>query len=105
MPRIKAEVHDDNHTHTVPFEAEGWFQSASDDDIRGLAKAGWTGCSLSDDIANTSDSEAVRKFFDDLNIAHSFFPHGLGYEVVVDEADALDFLAMERPDLFAELTK
>lgn len=102
--RIPAEVHDDNHTHSVQFDAEAWFQAASDDDIRELAKAGWTGCHLSDGIANSNDSDAVRKFFEELNIAHSFFPQGLGYEVNVDEDDALDYLATERPELFAELT-
>lgn len=102
--RIKAEVHDDNHTHHVSFDAEEWFKSAEDYQIRELAKEGWTGSYVSDSVAIQSSDPAVRRFFDLLESANAFFPQGLGFEVLVIKDDAMDYLAMERPDLFLELT-
>lgn len=102
--RIPAEVHDDNFTHSIKFDAEPWFQAATDDEIRELAKEGWGGDYMADTVANTSEDDDVRTFFDALNAANRFFPQGLGYEVKVDEDAALDYLATERPELFAELT-
>lgn len=104
MARIKAEVHDDNRTHSIAFDAEEWFKASDDDRIRELAKEGWTGDYMADSVALESTDPAVCEFFESLNAAQRFFPQGLGFEVLVIKDDAMDYLAMERPDLFLELT-
>jgi hypothetical protein len=94
---IRAEVHSDDHHHTASFDAAKWFEQASDDEIRKLAKADWGGDYEVDIVAEYMADH-------DKHVAFVFDAKGeQGFECHVCEADAARWLHKHKPALFAEL--
>jgi len=88
---IKACITGDGTTVDVEFDAVAWFEQASDDEIEELAGIGWGGNYEADAVAEfvAGSVPSVRKVID----------KGQGFEVHVDVAQALAWLAEHRPTL------
>jgi len=92
---IKAEVHTDDHTHEVNFDAEKWFDQASDIELRQLKECGFGG---------DYPADAVARWFEDENLEiHELMVYSrvnnIGYECHVDKTDALAWLKKNRPQV------
>ena len=93
---ITAEVHSDDHIYKVTFDAQPWFEQANDKEILALADVEWGG---------DYESDYVAKFFEDSNDEiTSLFDYCVrsdqfGFECNVDEAAALAWIRLNRPEL------
>ncbi len=91
---ISAEVHTDDHTIKIYFDATQWFKQASKAEIAALIECGFGGDTPADEVAITS-----AKWFNEID---SVFNHVNplkdmgGFECNVDEDDARAWLKNER---------
>ena len=68
-PAVRAETHDDDRRCEVPFDAQEWFEKASDKEILDLAECGWGGdeppttspCSLRTSIRESVTCSSTRE--------------------------------------------
>lgn len=97
---IGAEVHSDDQQAAVEFEALGWFEQASDDDIKGLMRIGFGGDYEADWVAQwaAEHNPWVQHVFDYVAEC-SEFTDQMGFECHVNEHDAYVWLAHYRPNL------
>lgn len=100
---IRAEVHDDHFRTSSRFDATPWFEQASDDDILELAKIDWGGDQKADEVAeffeqhNVGEPETVDEVFKATGVLD------VGFEVSVEEADALKWVQANRPHLMEKI--
>lgn len=100
MTPVNAEVHSDDSMAQGIFDASPWFRQATDDKILALAKEGWRGSYEADEVA-----ESVRGVEDHvsrvLDYVDSCREAGkeMGFEVVVNETDAKEWVRKNRPHL------
>lgn len=103
--KIPAEVHTDCRTAEAEFDAEPWFQQASDEDILQLAECGWGGDQPADEVAehfeNEPGYENVTEIFTALHILHR--KTEVGFECHIEEEKAMTWLKEHRPYLHAIL--
>jgi hypothetical protein len=94
---IKACITGDGSTVEVEFDAVPWFEQASDEEIEELAEIGWGGNYEADVVAEfVADTvPSVRKVID----------KGAGFEVHVDVAQALRWLAEHRASLCERISE
>jgi hypothetical protein len=106
MP-IGAETHSDDHQHEVDFDAESWFEQASDDEIIDLAKTGWGGDVDADEVALFFEGkhDGVTAMFAYLATRPkmSLSRDTVGYECNVTESDALAWVVANRPKILPRL--
>lgn len=105
---IRAEAHSDDYAVEVAFDAEPWFAAASDEEIRDLATEGpgWGASYAADEVArelasSNRDLEMLFWYLDHL----SGTQRACGFEVYINEQDALLWLRENRPHLYAEFTE
>ncbi len=90
---ISAEIHSDDFVFKVKFDAVPWFEQATYEEVAALIKCDWRG-----DYA----ADAVAKFFEDTNpeietLLHYCRENDFGFEVSIDEKEALKWLSIYRP--------
>lgn len=106
LPRIRvhAEVHDDGHYNKVEFDAALWFAQATDNQIIRLHDIGWTGDEPSDVVAEFFESrnEDIADVFNFCRATQNT-RNQVGFECLVDEDSAMDWLKQHRPGLWAQL--
>ncbi len=103
MP-VAAECHSDDRVFEVSFDAEPWFQQASDDQIIDLAECGWGGDYEADEVAEyvSSANPDVQEMFAYLGriAGRRDKKYACGFECTVDETSALEWLKEHRPALY-----
>jgi len=94
---IPAEVHTDDHIISVDFDAEKWFEQATDDEIIDLIQCGFGGDYPADEVARRSSEwfPEIDKVFDHRNPNEDLS----GFECSVFESAAIKWLTTNRPDL------
>jgi hypothetical protein len=105
--QVRAEVHSDDHVAKANFDAAEWFRQASDREIIDLSNAGWSGDYPADAVAEwmRERSQDVDRVFAYIEGARSDIPKNLsGFEVSVDEGDAILWLKSNRPELYMSLS-
>lgn len=98
LDTIRAEVHSDDRVIEAQFNALPWFEQASDEEIKALAKCDWGGDYPADEVAqHMADLDPnVRKVFDYVALRVSE-----GFECHVNEDDARAWLTAYRPGLLS----
>jgi hypothetical protein len=98
---IPAEVHTDCHTAQARFDAEPWFNQASDQAILALAECGWGGDYPADEVAeffsDTKRNKEVEDVFHTLRILRR--KEDIGFECHVEEEPAMAWLRQNRPHM------
>lgn len=105
---VRAEVHSDDHRAEFCFDAGPWLFKASDEEILELAAIRWGGDEAADRVAMDmrqydEDIEAVFTYVELANEVKSMFDESMGFEVDLEEADALQFLRAFRYPLFVRI--
>lgn len=99
---IRAEVHSDDFRATARFDAEPFFQQASDQDLIDLAEADWGGDEAADRVAREMEDhpgyEAVGRVLD-----YASDTRNCGFECHVHAQDAEAWLFANRPALYRDL--
>jgi hypothetical protein len=97
---IAAEVYSDDHQAAAEFEALGWFEQASDEEIKGLIRIGFAGDYEADYVAQweAERNEWVQHVFDYVSECRQFTDQ-MGFECRISEDDAFVWLAHYRPHL------
>lgn len=106
-PIVSAEIHSDDHTRKVGFQANRWFSQASDDEIRELAAIDWENDLEADRIAyfmEALDLE-VEKVLDYCRETKHTLKESIGFEVSVNRDQAMSWLAVHRSRLWKELVR
>ena len=86
---IQAEAHSDDRVVEVIFDAQQWFEQASDDEILALRDCGFGGDYPSDAVAlfTAEHDEKVKRLFTYLDILGEG-RKTMGFECHVEESDA-----------------
>lgn len=92
---ISAEIHSDDFVFKVKFDAIPWFKQATYEEITALIKCDWRG-----DYA----ADAVATFFEDTDreietLLHYCKKNNFGFEVSINEEEALNWLKTYRPHI------
>ena len=97
-----AEIHRDDFQYHCAFDAEFFFRSACDKDIRALVECGWRGDFPADEVARICSSidTGVKEVLDQCTNKE-----GMGFEVSVDKEKALHYLWDRRPSLMREIER
>jgi hypothetical protein len=100
---IPAEVHTDCRTAEAKFDAERWFEQASDEDILQLNDCGWGGDLPADEVAEYfSDGKLDPNVVEVFNVLHILRrKDDIGFECHVEEEEAIAWLKKNRPWLHA----
>src|SRR5690606_32130940 len=95
LPKIPAYVHADNYLFDATFEANRWFEQASDEQIVELAKSEWTG-SMADEAARF-----VEVCNDSVKLVFVYADHRTERAATteVNAAIAMDWIREHRPHL------
>ncbi len=100
---IRAEVHDDHFRTSSRFDATEWFEQARDEDILELAKIDWRGDKKADEVAeffeqrDLGEPETIDEVFKATGVLD------VGFEVSIEEEDALKWIQANRPHLMEQL--
>lgn len=102
---IKAECHSDDRCVEVTFDATPWFEKATNDEIIELAGCGWGGDYPADEVAEhmACHVDSIADMF--IYIRNRNKIETIGFECHVDEEDAMNWLAIHRPELYALITR
>jgi hypothetical protein len=97
---IPAETYSDDHLYGCHFDAVEWFEAASDEEIKALARIDWGGNRESDEIAYWYEYriDEIQLMFDYCSRTHRR-RQPIGFECHVDEDKALLWLREHRPVL------
>ena len=99
---IRAEVHSDDFVFEAKFDAEPFFQEASEQQIIDLADCGWRGDYPADDVARhvsaMEDYAEVAAVLD-----YTTRKDEVGFECSVEKDDALKWIASNRPDILEKV--
>lgn len=100
---VKAEVHSDDRTHEVKFDAEPYLVQASDKEIEELIECGWGGDYPADEVAEffQGKNNEIEALFEHLHSIRDLRSHKdmCGFECHVDEGEAMAWVAANRPHL------
>lgn len=97
---IRAILSSDDNQYNVNFDATEWFNQASHQEIHNLAKCEWMRDYPADAVAQYFDrpqNPAVRKAFKHIR------GERCGFEVAVNDRDALAWLERNRPNIFGTM--
>lgn len=101
--RIRAECHSDDHHVETKFDATAYFEQASDDELLDLAKCDFGGDYAADAVAQFFDDRTTKRLFDYLATDPTMGRETVGFECHVDENDAMEWLAANRPELWRKV--
>lgn len=109
-PAVMAEGHTDDRRVEISFDAAPWFAQASDKDILALSYIGWGGDYEADNVlewfTGKPGYEQVADLFQYLNTVQTHqaaWEDPVGFECNIPAADAMDWLKLHRPLLFARI--
>lgn len=103
---VMAEISDDNNSHTITLDISAYLAQTDDATIAEMSDAYWTACGATDRIAdwealeNASDLNGMWEYMSAINKTQR---DGIGYNVVVDEKQAMAWVRFHRPALFLSL--
>ena len=102
---IKARTYPDDHALEIDFDATPYLQNASIEDLQKLIACGFGGDYPADQVAITlSDTnEQIAAMFTYLEARNKASRKSIGFEVHVDEDQAIAWLAQHRPEALAGL--
>ena len=101
---VRAEIHSDDRVFEVSFEASSWFVGASAGDILTLAQEEWGRCEEADAIGRRFESNPrVATLFKYIQAKSAGSRDTMGFEVTVNEIDAMVWLRQQRYGLWAQL--
>jgi len=96
---VRVKVHSDDYRKEVTIDGAQWLASASPDEIDGLAAEGWGYSQAADSVAiDSTDNPKVAEVLDYCQLA------GVGFEVDVNQDEALDWLKANRPTVWEEIS-
>jgi hypothetical protein len=100
---IQAEVHSDDFCMQTQFDSLPWFEQASDEEILELIACNWRGDYPADNVAHfiSSENTRVRNVLTYVETAYEVTGK-IGFEVSVNDDDALVWLKQHRPHLAKE---
>jgi len=103
-PAVAASVHSDDRLYEAHFNAGVWLSRASDEAIRALHEIGFRGDYAADAVAEYFErtNPDIAAVFEYCRRSQSRGREGVGFECVVDEAEAMGWLKAHRPRLHAE---
>ena len=103
--QVKARCYDDLHIADVDFDAAGWFQQATDDEVSRLAKRGWGGDYPADEVAQYKREfdPQVAAMFNLIEAHNEAAKRDIGFECYVDAESAMAWLDKYRPELAERL--
>ncbi len=90
MP-IRAKITTDDDQYSTDFNAQRWFNKASDAELVGLAGVGWGGDYEADAVAHHSTDPEVKRILDYCQT------ESVGFEVHINEQDAIDWIRLSKP--------
>jgi len=104
---VHVEAHSDDFVVKVQFDGRAWLAQAELSEILSLADIGFRGDYAADDVyhhavgVNDPDVQPLVNYL----LKDPVMPNGdtCGFEVVVDEDQALEWLALARPDVHARI--
>lgn len=98
---IRSEVHTDDYAVEAKFDAEPYFEAASDEDLLELARCDWGGDYPADAVAQfmAEKVERVERVFVYLSFNPTNYGEPVGFECHVDSEDATRWIAENRPAL------
>ena len=96
---ITAETHSDDRAVEVNFDATPYFQKAPDEDLARLIECGFAGDQAADQVAiGLADSNPeIGAMFAYLEARNKASRKSIGFEVSVNEDEALTWLRQHRP--------
>lgn len=103
-PAISSKAHSDDYHFEIEFNAAGWFAQADDDKILGLSSINWGGDEEADVVAlffESANAELADMFDYCRSTARS--RNAIGFECNVDEEDAMAWLKIHRPGVWARI--
>jgi hypothetical protein len=105
MIQAETTVDQDNYGPVVKFDATPWFEQATADQIEQLAAEEFFAGDTSDEVAEfCADRDAtLQGFFGYVRFRQEHGSGAGGYSCRVSEADAMEWLAENRPALFRSL--
>src|SRR5438045_9016152 len=91
--QVKAECHSDDHIIEVTFDAEPWFEQASDEAVVQLASCGWGNDYPADDVASfvAGMNQDVQRVFTYLKLVACKRDHP-GFECTVERSCAIEWI-------------
>ena len=99
---ITAECHSDDYLYQVEFDAKPWFEKATPEEIANLIECNWRGDYPADDVALY-----MKQFVPKLQVLLEYVTavgmyRDMGFEVSVNEDEALIWLKKNRPEIVKE---
>jgi hypothetical protein len=109
-PAVMAEGHTDDRRVELSFDATPWFAQASDESILALSYVGWGGDYESDNVlewfTDKPGYEQVADLFKYVNTVQTHqaaWEDPMGFECNIEAADAMAWLKLNRPLVFARI--
>lgn len=104
-PEVAASVHSDDRLYEAHFNAGMWLSRASDGEIRALHEIGFRGDYAADAVAEYFErtNPEIAAVFEYCRRSQAGGREGVGFECVVDEEKAMEWLKAHRPNLHADL--
>ena len=100
---VSAEVHSDDLTHEVTFDAAPYLAQASDKEIKELSACGWGGDLPADEVAEffQGKNREIDALFEHLHSVRDLRSHKdmCGFECHVDKESAIAWIQANRPHL------
>lgn len=98
---VSAEIHSDDHVFTANFCATEFFEHASEPELLALAECGWRGDYAADAVALFMEDKDTEVAFVLASVRErqdaGFDGDYSGFEVSVDEEEAMAWLKAKRP--------
>ena len=103
---IAAEAHSDDRVVEAEFDAEPWFEQASEEDVLQLARCGWKHDYPADAVAHfVADRESnVADLFKYLNLV-AYQKNAPGFECSVDRDEALAWIGKNRSQWYPRVLR
>lgn len=95
--KVHGEIHLDGTELDAGFDAVPWLQQASESDLKALRDAGWGGDYAADDVAWWMADPEHGNNTDVAHLLHRVLKDELGFEVHLDDEQAIPWLNANRP--------
>lgn len=96
---------DDYNIELTNLDCTSYFEQASDPVLQRLADVGWRNSYSADDVAVFYRDTTCKRLFDYLDFVNEYPNRDLGFDVVVNEVEALSWIKERRPPLYRTITK
>lgn len=103
-PSIQAMAHSDDYVHVIDFDAAAWFAQSTDRQIIALYGCDWSDDEPADVVALHFEAcnQGIEAMLDYCRATQNL-RNSVGFECSVDEAEAMAWLQVHRPELWAIL--